>query len=132
MANYAKSGVLGFLSNYGINCYVNDNGYSQGNIRHLRAPSRTAAVGDNKLNDQGNNKCIGNLGLNGLMPDIPEYRPLRHGSRDTANFMFWDGHSESRKYTQYPNMLLTTDESKLNNSYFWNRYGYSNLDFLHM
>ena len=131
MLNYAKNGVLGFLTNYGVNYKVNEWMYA-GSIRKLTAASRTAAVGDSKLNDQGGNKCIGDPNLSYTIPDISAYSQLRHSSNTSANFIYWDGHGDIRKSTHYPNTLLTTDTNVLKNTWFWHITGHSNQDFSHM
>ena len=131
MLNYASGGNLGFLTNYGINYSVNMWMYA-GSIRKLTATSRTAAVGDNKLNDQGGSKCIGDPNITYSIPTIPEYRPLRHNRNSSANFIFWDGHGEMRKYTQYPNTLLSSDTEGLKKTWFWHLTGHSNQEFSNM
>ena len=131
MLNYASGGNVGFLTNYGVNYTVDEWMYA-GSIRKLTAASRTAAVGDNKLNDQGGNKCIGDPNLSYTIPTIPEYSPLRHNGNTSANFIFWDGHGEIRKYTQYPNTLLSSDTEALKRTWFWHRVGHSNEEFSHM
>ncbi|MBE6371674.1 MAG: prepilin-type N-terminal cleavage/methylation domain-containing protein [Lentisphaerae bacterium] len=131
MLNYAQSGVLGFLSCYGVNQYVCESNFT-GNILKLNPPSRTVAVGDTKLNDQTGNKCIGDPNLSGTIPPIGDYRPLRHNANTSANFIFWDGHGEIRKYTQYPNTLLNSDTTKLGQTWFWRRYNPTNQDFANM
>ena len=131
MANYAKSGNLGFLSCYGVNYKVCETNFV-GNIQKVNPLSRTAAVGDTKLNDQTGNKCIGDPNLSGTIPAIGDYRPLRHNANTSANFIFWDGHGEIRKYTQYPNTLLNSDATKLGQTWFWRRYDPINQDFANM
>ena len=131
MLSYASGGNVGFMTNYAINIYVDDYNYA-GSIRKLSAPSRTAAAGDNNLNDQGGGKCIGNPALTYTVPAIVPYRQLRHSQGTSANFIFWDGHGEVRKYTAYPNTLLTSDAEALKRTWFWHRIGHSNQDFSHM
>ena len=131
MLYYAKGGNVGFLTNYGVNQYVSMWNFA-GRITKLTVPSRTAAVGDTKLNSQGAGSCIGDPNIGPTMSDIIEYRSIRHGSNDSANFTFWDGHAEVRKYTHFPNTLLGTNTEELKKTYFWHTYSPTNQEFSHM
>ena len=116
---------------YGINTYVREVNYC-GRIVKIQSPARCASTGDSSLYSQGTK---GSNGDSVLQIDIPSpvwRQPFRHGNNNSANYSFWDGHAELRKYTTVPNTLIGTSTSNMYKSYFWQRYKPVDNEFSHM
>lgn len=107
------------ITTYGINYHGMAEGTTKGRISgKSKYPSRCAATGDSVVKDDGNG-IYGNTNISYGWENDPWKRQFRHGKKNGANYTFFDGHGEHRKYSNVPTRFLGVSDEVLKSTYFW-------------
>ena len=117
---------------YGINVNVRANDY-RGRISLIKSPAKCAAVGDTILKDNAKGS-YGSASIGPAeLPTVTWKQQFRHGSLNSANYAFFDGHAETRRNTEVPTVYLDSSKGEtMKYTLFWQYYTPGNNEWVNM